>query len=118
MGRFTFFARRIAKQLEEAHARTLASDDDTTYGVHFATSTVTLFPGTLYIAGSSENKVLTLRKAEIASINLSGGVQDIYFNRLRGSASATGTVTVIQTADEALTRVIRIYDSGLVDIER
>jgi prepilin-type N-terminal cleavage/methylation domain-containing protein len=110
-------ARRVLKTLEEAHARTLSSDGDTQYGVHFETDSATLFVGSAYVSGAGGNEVSTLHRAEISAVSLTGGVDDVVFSRIRGIPSATGTVTITQTGDASIERTIYIYETGLSDME-
>ena len=110
-------ARVVLGTLEEAHARTLSAEGNTSYGVHFATTTVTMFAGETYDPTESTNEVRTLRRASITDITLSGGGSSVHFARLVGTASATGTVTVVQNADTTLSRTIVIHSTGLVEVQ-
>ncbi len=110
-------ARVVLSALEEARARTLSAEGGTSYGVHFGSTTVTVFAGETYDAGDTSNEVRTLRRAEISSVSLTGGANTIVFARLIGTASATGTVTVVQSVDVTLSRTITIHESGLSDVQ-
>jgi len=102
--------------LEEAQARTLASDNDVAYGVHFETTMVVIFEGTSYIAGDSDNDERTLPvRTSITNISLGGG-SEVFFERLSGNASPTGTVTVAVTDDTTINKIVTIYASGLSEI--
>lgn len=110
-------ARVALGALEEAHARTLAARNDVAYGVHFATSSVTIFVAPTYTAGTSTNDVRTFpARTELSSIALTGGTYNVTFARLRGDASATGTVTVSRIGDTTLARTITIHASGFVEV--
>ncbi|HCC04762.1 TPA: hypothetical protein DEP58_00470 [Patescibacteria group bacterium] len=103
--------------LKEAHAKTLASLDDTTYGVHFESSSVTIFQGGTYTASSTENSVRELpTRTSITNVSLTGGSTDVVFARLTGTASSVGTVTVAITSDLTSSQVITIHKSGLCEI--
>lgn len=103
--------------LKEAHAKTLASLDDTTYGVHFTSSSVTIFQDGTYIAGDTDNDVRKLpARTSITDISLSGGSTEVVFARLTGKASSVGTVTVALTSDLSSSQVITIHESGLCEI--
>jgi len=110
-------ARRVLKTLEEAHARTLSADNDTQYGVYFDASGATLFAGSAYVSGDTDNEVTVLNRASITSIDLSGGAQEIVFARIRGTPSATGTITIAQTGDASIIRTVRIHETGLAEID-
>lgn len=104
--------------LQEAHARTLASEGDTSYGVHFGAGSAVIFSGTTYIAGDVTNDVRTLpAQTSITNTSLSGGGNEVYFARLSGDATPTGTVTVSSTRDAAASSTIIIYRTGLSEIK-
>ena len=109
-------AQVVLGALTEAHARTLASQDDTTYSVHFETTEVVVFKGTSYTAGDPENDTYRLpSKASITNVGL-GGDDKVTFERLSGSATPSGTITVSHVNDATKTKVITIYESGLIEI--
>lgn len=103
--------------LSEARTLTLASKNANVYGVHFATSSVTRFTGSLYSEGASDNEVYMLpASVEITDIKLGGG-SDVVFERLTGKADTAGTVTFTLTADATKTRVVTINIAGIVEVE-
>lgn len=109
-------ARVVLGALEEAHARTLASDDDDVYGVHFETDQVILFKGTSYTSGDPDNDARPLpARTEIASMSLGGG-DDVLFERLTGNASPTGTVTISDMHEVSASSTVTIYATGLSEI--
>jgi len=109
--------RIVLGALEEAHAQTLASYNDTAYGVHIDTGSVTIFEGATYDASATTNDVRTLpARTSVLSTSLSGGVSDITFERLTGNASTEGTVTVGVTTDATISQTITIHSSGLTEI--
>ncbi len=86
------------------------------YGVHFASSTVTLFDGTVYSAGSSTNSVYRLsNKSEISLIGLSGQ-SIVSFEEVTGKPSATGTVTFRLRSNPSVTKSLIIHATGLVEV--
>lgn len=83
--------------LREARSRTLGSDVEGTYGVHFASTTVTLFIGP-YVPGSPANTVVSLPVGVIVSaVGLSTTTASVMFERLTGDATAAGLVTFSTT---------------------
>ncbi len=109
-------AQIILGVLEDAHARTLASQNDTFYGVHFDTTQVVLFTGGTYTAGESTNETYTLpSKTSITTIGL-GGSSEVLFARLSGEATPSGTITVALTETPTQSKMITIYQSGLTEV--
>lgn len=112
-------AHTVLGAFEEAHARTLASDSGSQYGVHVDTSSITIFQGATYTVGSASNEVRELpARTAVTNIALTGGASEVLFSRLTGATSATGTITVAQTINPTHTRTITVYDSGLVEVSQ
>lgn len=107
----------VTSVLDDARVRTLAATDDTRYGVHFASSSVTLFSGDTYAAGGAGNEVTTLSSGvAIASIALSDGGEEVLFKRLTGEVEQTGTIVVELAADPSQTKTILIEETGLIEV--
>lgn len=105
----------VVSLVQEARTLTLASREGMVYGIHFATTSVTLFAGSVYTEGASENDVYELSDAiEISAITLSGGGSDVVFERLSGKTDESGTVTLSAVADPNRSRTITIDPTGLV----
>ena len=108
----------VRSTLEEARVRTLSSEGASQYGVHVATSTLTLFPGTTYTEGAPDNEIATLpARTHIASTTLVGG-DVVVFKRLSGATDNVGTITVSLIADENESRTITIQQTGLIELEQ
>jgi len=105
----------VVEILNQARAQTMASKNATQYGVHFATSTVTLFAGSSYNASSSSNSSFPLTSTDIIlNITLAGGGNDVLFQRLSGETSQNGSV-VIDVPALSQTKTVTIYKTGVVD---
>lgn len=99
--------------LREARSNVLGSEGASSYGVHFAATSLTLFKGGSYSAGASANVVVTLPSSVSASaISLSTTTANVVFERLTGESKATGTVTFLSSRS-GKTRQIRILPAGL-----
>lgn len=104
----------IVSMLKIARSNTLASKDDDVYGIHFASSTVTLFKGSNYVSSDSNNIVHTFpRFIEISVIDLIGGGSDVIFNRLTGETNQYGTTTLRLISNPTVTIDITIKNTGL-----
>lgn len=104
--------------LQKARARTLSSEDDSRYGVHFETNKFVLFAGDTYNASDPTNKARDLSSpVEINAIALQGGVVDIVFKRLTGETNEQGTVTIRLSTNPSVSRVIKIESTGLSYIQ-
>ena len=105
----------VVSVLEKARAMTLDSSNDAQYGVHFASSTVTIFTGVTYSSTTPSNIVTTLdSKVQVKSLDLAGGVKDVIFNRLSGETNQIGTTTLSLISATTTTRTITIFGTGLI----
>lgn len=102
-------AQNVLTYLEKARNQTLSSIDNSSYGVIFTSTSTRLFKGTSY---SAPNLLSTYEYTSgvTSTIALSGGATQLYFNRLSGEPSATGTITF-----QSETIIIRA--TGLAEIQ-
>lgn len=108
----------VLRTIEEAQTKTVSATDDTSYGVHFATGQYTMFPGTTYDSANVENKTYSLPSGiTITQINL-GGPVDVVFERVRGTASASGTIVLATTSSPAVTRTVSVYEQSPAELSR
>lgn len=104
--------------LQEARTDTSASLNASNYGVHFGTSSITLFKGSVYSASDSTNKVVILNSAvSISDISLAGGGTEVVFNRIIGDTNNDGTVKISLVKDSLKSKIISIFPLGTVSIE-
>ena len=110
-------AESIRSHIERARIFTLASKNNSSFGVIFSTTTARVFQGTTFVSASSSDQVMTLdTKESLININFSNGGNTIYFNKISGEPNATGTITVTAVANDLDRRTIVIYQTGVVDI--
>lgn len=101
--------------LRSARSVTLASENDTVYGVRIEITRAIRFQGSTYVAGASTNVVYDFSNGVTATTSLSGGTQNIVFTRLTGDAQATGTISLVEPHSGATSSVV-VRQSGLIDI--
>ncbi|MDO8659039.1 MAG: type II secretion system protein [Candidatus Parcubacteria bacterium] len=88
----------ILSSIDKARSKTLSSLNSSEYGVHFQADKVIIFKGIVFSDISPDNETINIiSPASITNISLVGGGSDIYFNRLLGVPSKTGTVTIATT---------------------
>lgn len=94
----------------------LSSKGGVVHGVHFESNNVVLFNGSTYSALDPNNIVIPLHsQVGLAPISLSSGSTEIYFDQLKGTASATGTVTLFLLASTTQTKTITINSTGIIE---
>ena len=102
--------------LDEARSLTLASKNSSQYGVHFEDSKIVLFTGATYSSGDSSNQVNLLNSVvRTSAINLTGGGNEVIFNRLTGATGENGSVTFSFRSDSTVTKTVTIYTTGAAE---
>jgi Tfp pilus assembly protein FimT len=105
----------VVSVLNQARIQTLASKDNTQYGVHFDNSSAILFKGDTYSPVSSDNVVVNIHsQASISNINLTGGGSDVVFERLTGKTAQNGVITLSLNSNPSNSRTLSVYLTGLV----
>jgi len=107
---------RVISLANDARTKTLSSQNDTAYGIHFDADQAVLFAGGTYATGTIGNEVLLLDdRIEISSIDLFGGGSDILFKRLTGETDQIGTVEIQIIGNASSTEVITINSNGGIE---
>lgn len=105
----------VLSSFNKARSETLASVDSSSFGVHLQSDKVIIFKGTVYVVNDVNNETTEIvAPASISNVTLggvSGNSGDLYFNRLSGTPSATGTVTV---STSSRSKIITISAIGVV----
>ncbi len=111
-------AQHIVAELNRARSLTLSSKNSQQYGIHFATTSITLFQSATYEVGSSTNDTVFLRTLiQVASTSFAGGGSNVVFERLTGKTTQNGTVTLSLRSDASRTKTVTIYATGLVETQ-
>ncbi len=112
-------ALRVATQevytaLIDARNSTLASQDDTVYGVHISTTTVTWFAGGTYNPADPANQTYRFEEEVTATGTLALAEANIIFERLTGIPSASGTI-ILENVTKTSSSTVTIHGSGLIE---
>ncbi len=107
----------ILSSLDKSRAQTLSSLNFSEYGVHFQADKIIIFKGKVFSAGAIDNESINIiSPATISNVTLggvSGSTGDLYFNRLSGSPSVSGTITVTLSS---VSKIITISATGFASI--
>lgn len=112
----------IINTLRLAQNKTLASERASQYGVYFDQSTspqqYTLFKGSNYASRDiSFDEVRKLSKSiEISEINFNGGGSEVIFDRISGTTSQHGYISIRLKDNPAKTKTVYIANSGKVEL--
>lgn len=105
----------ILSSLSLARSQTLSSLDSSSYGVHFESGKVVIFKGESFTQNDPDNQeVPILSPASIANVVLngsSGNSGSLYFERITGNPSKSGTVTI---SSPNFSRTVTIAATGAV----
>lgn len=111
-------ALHIQSEFGTARSLTLSSKYADQWGIHLATSSITLFEGTSFVAGNASNTITALNsRVQISTTTLAGGGSDILFDRLTGKTSQSGSFILTLKSDATQKKTITIYATGLSDIQ-
>lgn len=113
-----YATKEVRQIFEQARSNTLASQDDSNWGVAANGSSVTLFPGTVYDPNDPDNEVFELPNTiEMANIDFNGGTE-VYFLLGSGEASDPGTLEVRRKSDISSAHVITVTKTGIVNTQK
>lgn len=111
----------IKSGLVRAQQLATAAANNTSWGMHLATSSYTIFSGDFYNEVDPNNKTWNLNGTEIfeSYITFSDGAggytSDVVFSKFDGDTYNTGTVSVIVSSQPTLTKSIIVQSSGQID---
>lgn len=109
-------ASMIISTVAYARSQSMSGRNDSAYGIHFASTTVTMFLDTTYNPSATTNVVRQISGGvSISIISLGAGVSDVVFGKLTGSPSAVGTITISSAKDNTRKKIIRISGAGVVE---
>ena len=106
----------VQSYVEKARQQTLSSKNTSQFGVHFATTSVTLFQGTVYASSPSTTVYNLSSKVMMASSSIASLANDIYFQKISGEPNATATIT-FNLVGSNNTKSVIIYATGLSEIQ-
>lgn len=108
----------ILSSIDKARTQTLSSLNSSEYGIHFQSDQIIIFKGTSFTSGAPGNETINIiTPASITNVALGCTPPipcDVYFNRLSGSPSKTGTVTVSSTS---FSKTITISATGVASVD-
>jgi len=111
--------REIINNLELARSRTLASEEESKWGIYFTTSTTphhySLFKGESFATGCLSQIFKLSETIEFSEINFNGG-NEIIFERVTGETYQPGMVSLRVKTDPNKSRTIYVEPSGKVEL--
>ncbi len=98
--------------LSKARTDTVSSVNNNQYGIHLASSSLTLFAGSSY-PGTTVQTVTLPSVVVVSDTSLFGNDVNIIFDRVTGTTAAYGTITLQQVGDATKQRIIKVEATGL-----
>lgn len=111
----------IKSALIRAQQLATAASGNNDWGLHLATSSYTIFPGSVYDPSNINNKIWNLENVEIenpeTTFSNALGVYgpDVIFSKFEGEANNTGTVSIILSVDPSYNKSIEVRAPGQID---
>lgn len=111
----------IKSALVRAQQLATAASESSDWGLHLATSSYTIFPGSVYDPLNINNKSWNLENVEIqnpeTTFSDAGGAYgpDVIFSKFDGEANNTGTVSIILSVDPSYNKSIEVRAPGQID---
>ncbi len=113
----TITAQKIVSIIKLAQNKTMSSEGDSQYGVHFENDKYILFKGDTYQEGTADNIENTVpSRLEINNIDLEGEESDIIFQRINGRTEQDGTIDLIISSEASNPETINIHPSGQIEL--
>lgn len=100
----------VADTLRRAQALTIAGKHDLAWGVHFTSSTMTLFAGTSYAVRDTQYDEIHVFPDGLAV----SGLTDVVFTAIHGTTPDVGTITLTSGATSE-TRSVTVDAQGLIE---
>jgi prepilin-type N-terminal cleavage/methylation domain-containing protein len=100
---------KIVQSIRRAEFLAASGNSDSTWGVHVATTDVTLFNGTGYLARDLSKD----EKLSFDNVVTLGGTTDFVFQKLSGYPISSGTITL--TSQDNVVKTIIINNRGLIE---
>lgn len=109
-------AEEIISSLETARARTIVSQGEEFWGVHFESEDFTLFQGPQYTSHPDLYERRSVAQgATIVSIVIAGGGSDVVFDRITGTSATTGFV-ILEANNPTISRTVYIEAVGRASV--
>jgi Tfp pilus assembly protein FimT len=102
----------ILSLLSQARTDTVSSVNNNQYGLHLASTTLTLFAGSAY-PGTTVQTITLPSAVIISDTSLVGNGVNVVFERVTGTTDEYGTITLQQTDDATKQRIIKVEATGL-----
>ncbi len=102
----------VVAALNEARTRTLAAVGNTYYSVRIESAQVIVFVGSTYSSSTSTNEQIAIETPVTVSWSLQGGGSSITFDRLTGTTSQYGTLTL--SLPNGSTKTVTVSSLGTI----
>ena len=104
----------IVSVINSARTKTLASVNNTSYGVHIDSDRVILFTGISYNSEDATNQIVIFEpQVTLETLSLNGGGAEILFDRLKGTTSQYGTIVIDLPSGQSKTITVQATGSVL-----
>lgn len=106
----------VISLINEARNNTISSLNSSSYGIRFFEDKVEMFAGLTYTSPIKEIQFDDAVLIPNNGINLSGGGDDIVFERITGNTNQYGTILIQLESDSERQNIISVNKLGIVSI--
>lgn len=104
----------IVSIIEKAKSMSSNRKNDSSYGVKFASSTVTLFSGPTFASGNVISKYDLEKSVKVSTVSFSSNSLELSFNKITGNPNATGTITLSAPSHS---KIVTIFGTGIIEVK-
>lgn len=103
----------ISQALKLARSNSMANLSDVRWGVHLESNKIVIFSGNTYNSPDSQNQIKPLPNNATLSWNITGGGQDILFDKNKSTTAIFGSLTLSSPTNQNAT--INLNSEGMID---
>ena len=104
----------IVSVIEDAKNMSLNRKNDSSYGVNFSSSTVTVFAGATYANGNKISTYNLESNVTISALALTSSSTEIDFAKITGAPNATGSIIL---STPSYSKIVTIYGTGIIEVK-
>lgn len=104
----------IVSTIEKTKNMSLNRKNDSSYGLYFASSSITVFSGNSHLTGNNILKYDLESIVKISTTSLSFNATEIGFAKVTGLPNATGTIVL---STPSYSKTITVYGTGLIEVK-
>ncbi len=107
----------VISYLDKARNQSIAAVNSSSFGVKFSSNKVYFFKGSVFSTSTTQMTYTLSSGVTLSPISLTGNATELYFDRLTGEPSVTGTVTFSSANGSSSNKTVIIRSTGLAEAQ-